>query len=245
MAAPDNKTIIVTGDDFCPLTCNPASGKEGLAVDLIRRLFQPSGWIIEYQFLPFRRGIQYFKNAKVDLVPGVEKGGGIDFSDAHISTMPIISPRMCFYTHVNNPQWYYQNLSSLNEGKLGVISGYFYWPELRDYLISHKDDGKVEVVTSDNAIAISLRMLAKRRFDYFVELRPVVEYQLMLQNLKQDIHESSCVKSYPLYLAFRPGFAPAKELNAYWDMFALPLLKSAEGTAILQQYGLTLRSIFE
>lgn len=243
--AEDNpRVIVVTGDGYCPLSCDPASGHNGLGYDLAKALFAPLGWDVRYEFLPWQRGLKYFTEGRVDLLPGVPKDDSSELIGAQFATQPVMAPRMCFYTRAD-ATWTYENTDSLLQGRLGVIAGYYYWPELRDYLKAHEQDGKVDTMTSDKAMALSILRLARKRVDYFAELRPAVEYQLLQQGLRGEIREASCLHSYPLYMAFRPGFSAAAELNRHWDAQLLPFLHSPEGKQMLSAYGLTLRSIFE
>jgi polar amino acid transport system substrate-binding protein len=238
------KVIVIAGDDYCPLTCNPASGHNGIGYDLAKHVYGEIGWEVRYEFVPFQRAIKYFNVGRVDLVPGVAKDGNPDFLNAELSNVPIMSPRMCFYTRAGDA-WIYQDTRSLLQGKLGVVAGYFYWPELLSYIGEHKKDGKIDTIASDNSMELSIRKLALKRFDYFAELRPVVEYQLMKLNMKSDIRESTCMMNLPLYMAFRANFNGAKELNAHWDKAIIPFLKSKAGKGILSRYGLTFKSIME
>jgi polar amino acid transport system substrate-binding protein len=240
----EQKIIRITGDDYCPLACNPESGHNGLGYDLAKLIYEPLGWKVEYRFLPWLRGLLYFQQGKLDLLPGVPKDDTPELRGAHFSTLPVIAPRMCFYTRADQA-WTYRGTDSLLGGRLGIISGYYYWPELREYIAVHKDDGRVDVLTTDNAMDISILKLSKKRIDYFAELRPAVEYQLLRQGLQKDIREATCLESFPLYMAFRPGFKEADELNAQWDKQLMPLLQSPQGVALLNKYGLTMRSISE
>jgi polar amino acid transport system substrate-binding protein len=236
------RVIIVTGDDYCPLACNPESGHNGLGYDLAKIIYEPLGWKVEYQFLPWQRGLKYFKQGRVDLLPGVPKDDTPELIGAHFSSVPVIAPPMCFYTRTNS-RWHYSGADSLLSGKLGVIAGYYYWPELRGYIKAHAQDGKVELITSAKAMEISVLRLAKKRVDYFAELRPMVEYQLFKQNLAQELREASCLQSFPLYMAFRADFNGAAELNRQWDKQLVQLLASPDGKKLLNHYGLTLKSI--
>jgi len=238
------KIIIVSGDDYCPLSCNPASGKNGLGYDLAKHIYAQLGWQVKYEYVPFQRAIAYFKQGRVDLIPGVDKDNNSDFIDAQLSNVPIIEPRMCFYTRSDDP-WVYQGIPSLSQGRLGAIAGYYYWPELKEYIAQHKKDGKVDSIAAENAVELSLHKLIKRRFDFFAELRPAVEYHLMRTSLKPHIREANCLMKFPLYMAFRADFKAAKELNAHWDKNLLPFLKSPEGVQLLKTYGLSLKSIME
>ncbi len=238
------KIIIISGDDYCPLSCNPISGKNGLGYDLAKHIYSQLGWQVQYEFVPFQRAIAYFKEGRVDLIPGVAKDNNTDFIDALLSNIPIVEPRMCFYTRSDDP-WTFQGLTSLNKGRLGAIAGYYYWPELKEYIARHKNDGKVDIIASENAVELSLHKLIKGRFDYFVELRPAVEYHLMRKSIKPHIREANCLMKFPLYMAFRKDFKGAKELNAHWDKSLVPFLKSPEGAQLLKNYGLSFKSIMD
>jgi polar amino acid transport system substrate-binding protein len=243
-AADESRVIVVSGDDYCPMSCDPASGHNGLGYDLAKVLFTPLGWDVRYEFLPWQRGLKYFAEGRVDLLPGVPKDDSRELAGAQFAAQAVMTPRMCFYTRVGET-WTYQNTDSLLQGRLGVIAGYYYWPELRDYLKAHEQDGTVDIMTSDKAMALSVLRLARKRVDYFAELRPAVEYQLLQQGLRGEIREASCLHNYPLYMAFRPGFSAAAELNRHWDEQLLPFLHSPEGKQMLSKYGLTLHSMFE
>lgn len=244
LAQQNKKIIVIAGDDYCPLSCNPASGQMGLGYEFAKQLYGQLGWEVRYEFVPFLRAIKYFKERRVDLIPGVAKDDNPNFLHAALSSVPVMAPRMCFYTRADDG-WTYQDKASLSQGRLGVIAGYFYWPELLSYIALHQSDGRVDTIAADNSVELSVRKLMARRFDYFAELRPAVEYQLMKLQMKTQVREASCLMTMPLYMAFRPDFSAAKELNAHWDKHFLPLLKSAEGAAILQRYGLNMKSIME
>lgn len=244
MAEVSKKVLVISGDDYCPLSCDPASGRNGIGYDLARHVYGEIGWELKYEYVPFQRAIKYFKEGRVDLIPGVARDGNPDFANAELSSVPIMAPRMCFYTRAGE-SWAYHDSDSLLQGRLGVVAGYYYWPELLAYIAQHKTDGKVDAIAAGNSMELSIRKLAYKRFDYFAELRPAVEYQLMKLNMKKEIRESTCMMNLPLYMAFRANFNGAKELNAHWDRAILPFLKSAAGAEILGRYGLTFKSIME
>lgn len=243
-AGGEPRVLVMAGDDYCPLTCDPDSDHNGLAYELAELLFAPLGWHVEYRYLPWQRAVKQFKTNQVNLLPGVPLEGSSEQKQALFAKTPLISPPFCFYTQASR-DWQYQGVESLSNGKLAVIAGYYYWPELREYLSRHRQDGRVVTLAAERAMQLAMLGLQHRRFDYFVELRPAVEYQLHQQQLEAHIREAGCLEPYPLYLAFNPDFAGAAELIRHWDRHYLKTLHSRAGRALLRRYGLTAQNLME
>lgn len=242
--ADESRVLVMAGDDYCPLTCDPSSGHKGLAYDFAEQLFAPLGWRIEYRYLPWQRAVKQFKAGQIDLLPGVPLEGASEQEQAQFAKTPLMNPPFCFYTQTGRT-WYFQGSDSLLSGKLAVIGGYYYWPELRAYLAAHQQDGRVITLATERAMQLAMLGLQRGRFDYFVELRPAVEYQLRQQQLGEQIREAGCLQPYPLYMAFSPDFAGAAELSRHWERHYLDALHSPAGRALLQRYGLTPQSLLQ
>lgn len=98
-------------------------------------------------------------------------------------------------------------------------------------------------LAAERAMQLALLGLQRGRFDYFVELRPAMQYQLRQQQLGEQIREAGCLQPYALYMAFGEGFAGAAELSQHWDRHYRDALHSPAGRTLLQHYGLTAQDL--
>lgn len=234
---PDERLVRVAGDDYCPLSCNPASGQRGILIDITEQVLAQRGWRIEYVYLPWQRATHRFRQGSIDLLPGVPREGASELETARFAQQPIASPPMCFYTR-SGSRWRYQDNDSLLGGRLAVIAGYYYWPALRDYLAAHREDGRVKTLATDRAMELALRGLQHRRYDYFAETRPTVEYQVRSLGLEGQIREAGCEFGFPLYLAWRPQLEGLEALIEHWDRHYPTFIDSPAGRKLLQRYQL-------
>lgn len=233
--AENAQVIRVAGDDYCPLACNPASGQRGILIDITEQVLAQGGWRMEYVYLPWQRATRRFQQGQIDLLPGVPREGASELNIARFASQPIANPPMCFYTR-SGSRWRYEGTESLESGRLAVIAGYYYWPELRNYIDQHRADGRIKTLATDRAMELALLGLKHRRYDYFAETRPTVEYQV--RNLKQEgqVREAGCEFDFPLYMAWRPQLEGVDALIQHWDASYPAFIDNAAGKRLLQQY---------
>lgn len=238
------QVIRVAGDDYCPLACNPASGQQGILIDITEQVLALGGWRMEYVYLPWQRAIRRFEQGEIDLLPGVPREGSRELETARFNPEPIANPPMCFYTR-SGSRWRFQGTQSLESGRLAVIAGYYYWPELRQYMEQHRADGRIKTLASDRAVELALLGLKNRRYDYFTETRPVVEYQIRNLKLESSVREAGCEFNFPLYMSWRPNLANLDQLVEHWSSHYPAFIDSPNGQQLLQHYKLNRNALLD
>src|SRR5688572_5357943 len=64
------KTLTIGADIWCPINCDPQDEKQGIGIDLARKIFEPYGYEIRYVVIPWSRALEEVRAGKLDAVVG-------------------------------------------------------------------------------------------------------------------------------------------------------------------------------
>lgn len=228
--------ITVRADEWCPYNCAPDAAKPGYMIEVLKLIFGKAGHTIDYQQLNWARSIEEARTGKVTAIVGAV------VSDAE----DLVYPKSPFGMSANGfclrkgVKWSYDGVKSFDGKILGVIRDYSYDDEDIDGYIekNKKDEKKIQVASGENALALSLRKLAKGRVDL------VIDDIAVLQGTVKDLGlagELSCADSGdpdPVYVAFSPKDPMSKEYAALFDKGIEELRRDGTLKKILAGYGL-------
>ena len=237
--ARDEFTIIIAADPWCPHNCVAGSTREGYVIDVAREAFAAAGYDIEYLNVSWARALQLAKEGRIDAVAGAFKG---DAPDLIFPQEASGISRTHLYTHPES-QWEYRGTASLKGQILLAINGYFYSPELDDYIARNLDDpSRIWILSGPAPLNRALRLLEQRRTDVFVEDELVMNWALRTQNYLRP-RSAGEIYQAPLYIAFSPANPKAAELARVLSDGTRELRRSGRLNDIMSGYKLPLLSV--
>lgn len=232
------ETLVIAGDDWCPVNCQAGSDKPGIFVELAQQIFQQAGIDVQYQMVNWARAVHDTRNGRFNAVIGAGRNDAPDF--VFTDSAPGIS-RMCFYTRPDTG-WRYQGVSSLAAVRLGTINGYSYGERLDAYIAREAGVGqRVQQVTGDHALSLNVKKLLAGRVDATVENAWVMAAYLAGSGLEGQLLEVGCRSpDVPIYLAFSPALPSSAH---YAEIFQAGLREYRDNgklQALLARYGVPL-----
>lgn len=239
LASRNEFTIVIAADPWCPHNCVAGSAREGYAIDAAREIFAAAGYDIEYLNVSWARALQLAREGRIDAVAGAFRGDAPDFVFPQEASG--IS-RTNLYTNAES-QWEYQGISSLKGQTLLAINGYFYSPELDDYIARNLDDpSRVWILSGPAPLDRAIRLLEQHRTDVFVEDEFVMNWASQTQG---NVPPRSAGEIYqaPFYIAFSPVNPKAAALAQVLSDGTRELRQSGRLSDILASYKLPLFSV--
>lgn len=236
------ETIRFATIDYCPFTCNPLveNGKEGFMTDVIRETFEPLGYTLEIDPLPYARAVISTQNGTHDGIIVV----GQDYAPKLVyPSMPTVAQRVMFLVNADQP-WRYKGVKSLYPVTVGIVKGFHYVDsDLITYLQKHQDNqAKVHIIHGNKTTEVGLRMLQTNRITTFLE----GEYSVMYQLNKMRISDKVIVAGYTTnafkdYTGFSPINPNSTKYAAMLSKKLAELKESGKLEEIIRQYGINLK----
>lgn len=252
--------------NFCPLHCIDSDNlmiqeRPGYAVEVYQKIFGAIGYDVDFQPVPFNRGMIEVSEGRIDAISGPLKFD-TEALKVKIRQEPLIGPlyseliypersigihhSSCVFVH-SDAEWKYSGLSSLDGKIIGAGKSYDYGKETNLYLENRlaKDNDSVVLLTGNSVFAKNLKKLEHKRVDVVlmdkVSGRHAIQTAVKKGELGQDLIKLSGCSGMPasLYLAFS-GHTPdiSKQLASTFDKGIEGLRKSGELKEILSKYGL-------
>jgi len=194
------EVVTIVSDCWKPYICGSEAGKNGIAVDIFKTVFEKAGYNFEFKIVPWKRAIVDTRKGKYNAIVCATKNDAPDFI---YPEEPIAAQRTCFYADKNST-WKYENIDSLSGKIIGVIGGYHYSKELDQYIEENDNTGKIHVAVGNNPLRSNVFMLKKQRISALIE-DPLVMQHYIRQNREADLREAGCIpESVKLYIPFSP-----------------------------------------
>ncbi|MGE4278330.1 MAG: substrate-binding periplasmic protein [Magnetospirillum sp.] len=225
-------TIRLRADDWCPFNCSEA--KKGYGVEVAEQIFAAAGHQIQYQLAPWSRSLEDCLRGEIDAVIGAAP---VDSPDLVFGAEPIGQWDSTFVVKVGNP-WRYDGPESLGQVKLAAIIGYIYMEPVGEYVEANKKNkARVTLVGGTQPFDQSLKMVAAGRVDAAMESRAVLDYKLREMGLTDSLAIAGGTRSGPIYIAFSPKHAKARDYARILDDGIRALRADGRLKAILDKYG--------
>ncbi len=221
--------LVLVSDPWCPVACGEQDPRPGYVVELAQAIFEPLGYPVQYQIVPFSRAEMLVNRGEVSGFIGVLQLP--KRQSWHFPKHPQAVSRVCFYT-LPGQRWQFSGLASLEGLRLGVIRGYNYGPELEPLLpLAHRDE-----ISGVDALRRNMAKLQAGRVQALVEYELVAQYQQFSSGLK--LRNAGCTQTADaLFLAFSPQQPGGAKLAQLLDEGMQRMRKSGELARILQRYG--------
>ncbi len=235
--ADESRTVTLRADLWCPYNCQPHASNEGVLVDLARAAFEKAGYRVDYQLLNWARAVDQTRYGDYDGVIGALRSDAPDF--IFPEEMQAAS-RNCFYTRPQDTWTPGPDLGiSLHQRTLGVANAYSYGPDLDRYIESHRDDGRVSVLSGDDLFKRNLDKLRANRIDTLVEDHWVAAWVLQQSaSSPGTVRQAGCLPTAAVYIAFSPAHPErSRRLAALLDQTVKQMRRNGELNRLLARYG--------
>ena len=229
-------TLVIAGDIWCPINCQPGSPRPGIFVELATEIFGEAGIDVEYRVVNWARAVHDARGGQLHALIGAGLQDAPDF--IFTPTAPGVS-RMCFYV-APGTRWRYRGLESLAEVRLGSINSYSYGQELDTYIRIKRDDpARVQVASGDQALEMNVQKVLLGRIDATIENAWVMDSLLASSGQQGKLVKAGCRSpDVPIYLAFSPALQASARHAAVFEAGLKRLHESGRMNALLQRYGL-------
>jgi polar amino acid transport system substrate-binding protein len=228
--------------NFCSDLWPPYAGKadkvnQGYVIDIIKAIFEPLGYFIVYENIPWSRCIRETRDGVFHGLAGADIQQVPDFI---FPTQTVGTTQPQFFTRPGNP-WKYQGLQSLDDVRLGSIQDYTYTAVLDVYIRQHQSDPHLTIVNGESGLRQLIDLLEANRIDVFVEDASVVHATLQQLNISQKKLKPAGVPGVGvlLYVPFSPRYQESRELVDIFDRGIVQLRKNGQLQKILSRYQLS------
>jgi polar amino acid transport system substrate-binding protein len=247
--------------NFCPLHCIDSDNqlvleRPGYAVEIYQQIFAEIGYDVNFQVVPFNRGMIEVSKGRVDAISRPLKFDK-EALKIKIRQGPLIGPlygeliypknnigghhSSCAFVH-SDAKWEYTGPSSLDGKIVGAGKHYDYGKETNLYLEKHlvKDKGSVVLLIGNSVFAKNLKKLGHKRIDVVLMDKVSGKYAVQT-SVKQGVVKLLGCSGVPanLYLAFSGRNSEiSKKLAPIFDKGIEKLRNSGGFKEILIKYGL-------
>ncbi len=231
----DNKVIILQADEWCPYNCGTNAKNQGYLVDIAKAVFEPKGYIIDYQVTNWSRAIYNAKNGHIHGVLGALHGDAPGFI---FPNKPLGITINSLWVKPSN-KLKYINISSLNNFRIGVIQDYSYGEAIDQYINKVKaDDNKLQKISGVNPLERNVKLVLKTRIDGTIEDSFVMQHYLFSNKTPDALTMAAQISEDDVFIAFSPNVPNSAKLAALLNEGLSRLRASGQLTKILAKYGL-------
>lgn len=230
--------IILAADPWCPYNCEPKSEKEGMMIDIARKIFAKKNIEIEYVSMPWARAVKEARRGTIAGIIGALKTDAPDFIFPEFPQGIITD---AFYTNTKS-SWKFSEINSLKEGSLGIIEGYSYGKQIDDYVRENRSDyDLIQTIAGDNALETNINRLISGELSIVIDDMNVFNYNLNKMGLKDEVRFAGVViendsKSNYLYIAFSPDNENSKKYADILTKGMKKIISNGEIKNILRKY---------
>jgi len=232
---PENE-LIFCSDPWSPYAGQEDAEKEGYIVDVLRAIFEPKGYTVEFVNLPWTRCIKDTRDGRISGMAGADVLEVPDFIFP-TATVGVTTPR--FFVNAGSP-WRFVNVQSLTSVVMGVIQDYTYADSIDRYIQRSQGSERLHMVKGNDPLGRLIEALHNRRIDTFVENAAVAHHALAAAGLDGQIVEAGGPDAgVRLFVPFSPKLPKATEYARMFDEGIAELRSSGRLGEILAEYNLT------
>ena len=231
--AAEPMVLTLRGDDWPPYNSAPNAEKPGFLVEIAKAIFEPKGYIIDYQLCPWVRAVKDAREGSIDILVGA---GDTEADGLLLSKTPQGFSENHFYS-LPTSIWTYTDATSLSAVTIGVVRDYSYSPAV-DARVVAKD--RILEVAGERPLFQLIKLLEAQRVDVLIENRLVMQWTIQALNKSQAVRDAgSAQQRDSIYLAFsaqRPG---ASSRLALLEAGMTELRADGRLAAIYARYGVS------
>ncbi len=226
--------ITLGGDPYCPINCEANGAHQGFAVDIAKAIFEPKGYTISYQVLPWTRAVALGKRGEISGIIGASPGKpGYTYP-----TQPTGTEKFVLAVRANNP-FTYRSIASLKGKLIGTINGYEIGGDLGTFLTENiNNHNAVDATSGDKAGELNVKKLISGRLDMVVDNEAGLLYRAKTLGLTDNLKIIDAGNNAaPIYIAFSSARPETAELIKIYDDGIAELRHSGRLADILATYG--------
>lgn len=228
-------SLRIIADEWCPYSCDPHQAQEGYAVDLFRAIFEPAGYVITYELLPWSRAIDEFNTGQADAIIGTSPH---EVPQAIFPEESIAVYYNYFFVR-SDMKWEYESVDSLNEYRIGGVKDYNYLG-LMNYILENEGYGQVELLTGAKTTLRNFQKLLNHRIDILIEDINVGLYLIHQLGFSDKVKVAGREgEGVPLFIAFSPENEESQNHANRFSTGIQQLRANRLLDQILSAYGLT------
>jgi polar amino acid transport system substrate-binding protein len=147
-----------------------------------------------------------------------------------------------FYVRKDS-NWHYEDLTSLENISLAVVSGYAYSETIDAYIKSNRDNFKrIQIMSGEEALALNIKKLLAGRVDVLIDNDNVMAFTLKQKKLTKEV---KLVYTFPtddqsfLYIALSPSHPKAEQYAKILSDETKAMRTDGTLQKIMANYGLT------
>jgi polar amino acid transport system substrate-binding protein len=194
----DQKIIQLITENYIPYQFKENGITKGIAVEVVKVIFERLGYTVELTLLPWTRALQMVQDGQTDGIFSayfsVERSAYMDYMKE-----PLAYDEQYVYTLADSKIVFDGSLDSLEPYRIGVLQDWFYG---EDFATRVKDGSlMVETVTD---LPINIQKLLDGRIDAIINPQINTSYYLKQLNLQEEIVQQPAPFRKPagLFLAF-------------------------------------------
>ena len=225
------QTVVVAADEWFPMNGEPNNDRPGFMIELATQALALQNIKLDYRVVPWERAIIQARQNKIDCIVGAAKEEVPDFV---FGQEEFALDAMTFFVN-DGDNWQFNTVESLNNRKVGSISGYKYgepfdsWIEKNGY-----------VLAGNNALDRNIKMLQTKRIDTIIESELVMGAKLQSLNATEYVKSAGNTGTLEyLYLACGPDNPNSSTIVKSLDEGIRTLRKRGHVQEIMYRYGLS------
>jgi len=227
------ETIRLQGIVRAPYVCGPASGQEGLLLDIARIALERGGDRLDFKISPFNRALRTVRDGEADALVGILRKNAPDL--VFPKEEQAFSQKM-FYVQKNN-RWRYTGLVSLLHIQLGTIQGYSYG--MLDSYLKKFERETVQSLSGKALITRNLTKLELERIDAVIEDNLVMDYYLKELKKGDQFAIAGELPGDNIYIAFSQSNPKSAQYAQQLSDTMEQLRKSGKLETLLSTYGVS------
>ncbi len=227
--------LALRSDLWCPYNCLPGADHPGYAIEIMRIIFDASGYDLDYQLMNWTRSIDETRQGRADAVIGAI---ATDVPGFVLPSEPIGRSSTGFAVRVGS-DFHYTGPQSLDGEVIGMVANYEFYGPLGDYLHTLQGDrSRIQYLSGDGALAKNLLKLVAGRVDVVIDDAQVLHRLIHELQLDSQVAFSQVERGVPIFVAFSPASPNAARYAAILSAGVRRLRASGRLAAILARYGL-------
>lgn len=177
MAAPlyAAEEITMVADNWCPFNCDPTDENPGFFIEAAKLIFEPKGYKINYQIVPWTRAIEEVMAGKYNILiaASLEETPDILFPKALD-----VSCGFNVFVRDDNP-FIWRGVESIKDLRIGGVQDYVYSEAINAYIDENKSKAghKIQIMHGDTALPTNIKKLLGKRIDVLFENAAVLNHQ--------------------------------------------------------------------
>lgn len=230
------ETITLAADEWCPYNCAPGDPKPGFLVEIVKAIFEPQGFTVDYRIVPWARAIRDTRAGRYSAILGAIRSEAPDFfypegTGFRAGTQAFVK--------AGSP-WKFEGPASLDGATVGVILDYSYGDTADAYIAKYRSDTKrVQLATGENALEKNVAKLRQGRVSVLLEDPAVMRYFLDKTDQSDAVAHAGVLENTEAFIAFGPKEPHAQEHARMLSEGMGRMRASGELARILERYGQT------